>query len=193
MGGDGITSRPALADGQTYASATSHEHIAQPPFSLMNRAYRTLSRLLTKCFQLAVTEPSGCSMIVARLKSGGGDGGIDGAHDADTTFQRSCPVTGDADVGAVGDCEQPIANSNMSPHAVRVTIASRSRGNAIRGMTIQMLCQRDRSEFREIPRASRRTVDLRIRYSRPCRGSIGDRLPCSARVARAQSARRRSA
>ena len=101
------------------------------------------SRLLAKCCQLAVIEPSGCSLIVARLKSGGGDGGVLGAHDADTTFQRSSPATDDADVGAVGDCEQPIANSNMSPHRVRVTVASRSRGIAIQGLTIQMSCHDD--------------------------------------------------
>ena len=86
-------------------------------------------------------------MMVARLKSGAGDGAVAGAHDADTTFQRSCPATDEADVGAVGDCEQPIANSNMSPHKVRVTIASRSRGIAIQAWTIQMLCQRDFVRF----------------------------------------------
>ena len=79
------------------------------------------SRLLAIHGQLARTEPSNSCSIAALLKSGCGDGGVTGAQAADTTFQLSCAAIGDADVGDVGDCEHPSANSNMSPPSVRVT------------------------------------------------------------------------
>jgi len=40
-------------------------------------------------------------------------------------------VGGGVGVGAVGECEQPIANVNTSPQSVRVTTTSPRAGNAM--------------------------------------------------------------
>jgi hypothetical protein len=74
--------------------------------------------------------------IVASANAGCAGGVLTGAHDGARTFHcrlitvgPAC-VGGGAGVGAVGEFEfeQPIANNNMSPQRVRVTIASPSRG-----------------------------------------------------------------
>ena len=72
--------------------------------------------------QLATTEPSDWLVMVAVENSGCAGGIVTGAHDAEVTFHRNCAAIEGADVGAVGDCEHPIANSNKSPHNERVTI-----------------------------------------------------------------------
>ena len=57
-----------------------------------------------------------------------------GAHEAAVTFHCRLITVGPdcvgvgAGVGAVGEFEQPIANSKMSPQNVRVTIASHLAG-----------------------------------------------------------------
>jgi hypothetical protein len=70
-------------------SAVSQEHIAHEPFSRTNRAYNRTSRPFTWYGQLAVTDPSGSSVINAPLNDGCGDGGVTAAHDVDTASQRS--------------------------------------------------------------------------------------------------------
>ena len=67
---------------------------------------------------------------MAAEENGGCDGGIvTGAHDAAATHCNwitggpDC-VGGSAAVGAVGECEHPIAINNTSPQSVRVTRAS---------------------------------------------------------------------
>ena len=72
--------------------------------------------------QLATTEPSDWLVMVAVENSGCAGGIVTGAHDAEVTFHRNCAAIDGADVGAVGDCEHPIANSSKSPDNERVTI-----------------------------------------------------------------------
>lgn len=79
---------------------------------------------------------SDCRTIVAAENAGCDGGVVTGAQDAAVTLQLSAMtdgpgcVGGSAAVGAVGEFEQPIANSNMSPPSVRVTTASLSRRGA---------------------------------------------------------------
>jgi len=76
--------------------------------------------------------PSALFVRVAEENGGCVGGIVTDAHDAAATHCNwitggpDC-VGGSVIVGAVGDFEHPIANSNTSPQSVRVTVASPSR------------------------------------------------------------------
>jgi len=77
--------------------------------------------------------PSVCCTRVADANEGCDGGIVTGAHDAAATHCNWITggpdaVGGSAAVGAVGESEHPIANSNTSPLSMRVTRPPASRG-----------------------------------------------------------------
>ena len=108
----------------------------------------------------AVISLSDWRTMVAAENAGCEGGGANGGHDTAATFHCRVITVGPGcvggvdEVGAVGECEQPIAQSNRKPHRVRVTASSIDGGGTVLWrITIQELCQREARELTDVSKS----------------------------------------